>query len=934
MANRYWVGGTGTWSTATTNWSATSGGASGATAPSTADIAIFDSASNIAGSGASYVVTRTVTTGVLGLTMAKPSATSATVTLAGTAALPIGTSGILLTSAAEVVWTLSGVLTLSGTTAVCTTGGAVIASAVTVSTGAVVTMSGDFSTSSTITCTTTGIINPNSFTCKCSNLALGTTTTRTLAFGTGAFELTGTTSATYPSTGPGTWAAITGTPRVIMSGATTNTTRTLDASVLATASLFPQISITAGSGTSSIAGVSGAQVGNLIFSGYTGSATLTNFTIRENLTLSTGMTTSGAASFGGTAGSTQTLTTSGVSLATLTIAITGGGNLTLAQNTTVTGTTTLNSGTLLLSGYALTTGIFSSSNSNTRSVDFGTTGSITVTSPTGTTLNIATTTALTFANIGTIYAQPSGSGATLSIGSGLSTYPNIYIYAGNPITIGTLYCNNFVVDPTFASSITGGTVVAFGNIDTRTSNPSTLSISSTPNTAGTYSLQLGTASYSALTFAPTVVGVTAQLSGTPTATGGITLTGAGATTTFDLQNNVLTASNSTITINATSSMTLAMGTGYLVQSNSTTRTVLSVTAGANLTVTGSRRIDLQASGTGSRTVAIAGMTSANAFDVNVSRVTTSGSIGFGSSTVRNLNFTSIAGTSLSFTMLTATTLTVTGSLTMYTGMVTSIADSTALLKMSSPSGSYLVTTNAVQMPQTTFGSSGDAADWTLQDAFTGKVVSNKFGITLAGGILNTNNQTLNIGSFDASSGNVSTLNLGSSSVAMNRSTGSVSWNCSTSANLTVNSGTSTITFSGGLAAAVFTGGNKTWYNIVQSDSSVDLNILNSNTFNDIQNTATGTTQIRFESGTTQNLANFTANGSVGNILYLFPISGTTPYTLSKASGTINATYMRIKSCNATGGATWLAYYKNGNTNAGYNSGWIFSDGSDSFFDFF
>jgi hypothetical protein len=46
MALRYWVGGTGTWNTTSTaNWSATSGGASGASAPTSADNAIIDSAS-------------------------------------------------------------------------------------------------------------------------------------------------------------------------------------------------------------------------------------------------------------------------------------------------------------------------------------------------------------------------------------------------------------------------------------------------------------------------------------------------------------------------------------------------------------------------------------------------------------------------------------------------------------------------------------------------------------------------------------------------------------------------------------------------------------------------------------------------------------------------------------------------------------------------
>lgn len=49
MANRYWVGGSGTWdATNTTNWSATSGGAGGASVPGAADDAILDAASGAA----------------------------------------------------------------------------------------------------------------------------------------------------------------------------------------------------------------------------------------------------------------------------------------------------------------------------------------------------------------------------------------------------------------------------------------------------------------------------------------------------------------------------------------------------------------------------------------------------------------------------------------------------------------------------------------------------------------------------------------------------------------------------------------------------------------------------------------------------------------------------------------------------------------------
>lgn len=50
MANRYWVGGSGTWDgSSTTHWSATSGGSSGASAPTSTDDVFFDSNSGLSG---------------------------------------------------------------------------------------------------------------------------------------------------------------------------------------------------------------------------------------------------------------------------------------------------------------------------------------------------------------------------------------------------------------------------------------------------------------------------------------------------------------------------------------------------------------------------------------------------------------------------------------------------------------------------------------------------------------------------------------------------------------------------------------------------------------------------------------------------------------------------------------------------------------------
>ena len=69
MANRYWVGGSGTWNTSSTaNWSTTSGGASGASAPGISDVALFDanSGAGTATLGATVSVFRVTWSGYTG----------------------------------------------------------------------------------------------------------------------------------------------------------------------------------------------------------------------------------------------------------------------------------------------------------------------------------------------------------------------------------------------------------------------------------------------------------------------------------------------------------------------------------------------------------------------------------------------------------------------------------------------------------------------------------------------------------------------------------------------------------------------------------------------------------------------------------------------------------------------------------------------------
>lgn len=69
MANRYWVGGTGTWdTTSTANWSSASGGAPGASAPNAADVAFFDanSGTGVATLGEPVTCLRLTMTGYAG----------------------------------------------------------------------------------------------------------------------------------------------------------------------------------------------------------------------------------------------------------------------------------------------------------------------------------------------------------------------------------------------------------------------------------------------------------------------------------------------------------------------------------------------------------------------------------------------------------------------------------------------------------------------------------------------------------------------------------------------------------------------------------------------------------------------------------------------------------------------------------------------------
>ena len=310
MAARFWVtGGTGNWNS-TTNWAATSGGASGASVPGSSDTAALDASSG-----------------------------------AGTVTLDISP------------------------------------------------------TIQTLTCT--GF-------------------TGTLAFGTNTISLNSTGTI---FTGATTM-TVTGTPLIICTNATA-TTRTITPGIVTEAN---SISFRVTAGTGSMVFTAGS-VRDSDFTdgtnptGFAGNVTNTAVTIYGNFKASTGMTrTAGtqAYTFAATSG-TKTINTAGVTFDNpFTFNGVGGTwQIQAALTSGATRTCSLSNGTLDLASYTLTTGIFGSSNTNARTLAFGT-GKIVITGNNATVCTTNTGTNLTITGSKRVELSYSGSVGTRTI-SGATT---------------------------------------------------------------------------------------------------------------------------------------------------------------------------------------------------------------------------------------------------------------------------------------------------------------------------------------------------------------------------------------------------------------------------------------------------------------------------------------------------------------------------------
>jgi hypothetical protein len=175
--------------------------------------------------------------------------------------------------------------------------------------------------------------------------------------------------------------------------------------------------------------------------------------------------------------------------------------------------------------------------------------------------------------------------------------------------------------------------------------------------------------------------------------------------------------------------------------------------------------------------------------------------------------------------------------------------------------------------------------------FTGTININTPGgsVTLADALVTTSSISLDSGTFNAndknitavgistSNSNVRTFALGSGILTLT-SSGAV-WNVGIPTNLTV-TGTGTIKMTSA-SAKTFTGGGVNYSGItIDQAGAGTLTISGNNTFKDITNTygSTGATSIILNA-TTQTLSQFTATGTVGNVLTISGTSATSPASL-------------------------------------------------------
>jgi hypothetical protein len=950
MANRYWVGGTGTWDTTNTaNWSTSSGGAGGASAPTSADAVFFDASSD---SGTAYTVTAS---GGVCASISTTSASLTPLTITGSATASGATtfgqytiwSGLTLTltPAANMTFSFSG----SGTQIIGTN---------TINYNSNVTYTITFSPATGGSVTIRHFFNAGTAT----NQNLGST-----SFNVFVSLLGSTANVTHQGTYIDNLVVSAGT--FTMSGATTVSTVELSGGTLARSTFTLTITglfLSSGSSTRTLTGsatiVISASANVFIMTD------ATNFSLGAPTTLSlTNTTTTVKNLVGPTTGATASNTFS-ISLAAGAAGPFSIRNSFLDVSSSSTATKTLNnfartiygsfnsfganttyqSGTEVTTFAATTTGKTAAFPALTNSPDFpitfdGVGGAWTFTHGTGgTNSNVTVTTgSVTFSNNMTLNSISSNNSNTRTINiSGSSV---ITLKGSTPLNLGVTSPNLSMATNTSTITCDNASVTFYGggkafNNVSFLSSVNFIDIYGANTFAGTLSFPNRTVGYGEVIFNSNQTIGTAQLNHSSTSSTASARTRfrssnpkAGTTvllsvTTFT---NVIDCDFAGIGITGTGLIVSGTNRGGDLGFNSniafpTAKTVYLV-SGTSGSVSWNSNVWATSSGGAAANANYplaqdTGWIDDNSFTGTSTIVVTANSnnlVAF-----PTVDFTSLSIDPVTFSI---TNPEFYGGIALASPVTLALSGTAYFL---GPAASRSISTSGKTWDVDTQvilngGTLAPAAAFTQSSDKT-------FSLLL--GTLNTSNFVVTFGTLDLNSAvGTRTISFGSSSVIIL----TAFYGAPLGSGLIINPGTSTIALGAGGTGATFNGASRTYNNITVNAASVSSFINGSNTFNNVIRGPYGVvggpkTTYVFEAGSTQTITgSFLTGGALGANSQLAIRSSVpgTRFNLSKTSGTNSVLRTDIQDSNATGGAVWQAYFSNDNVNSGNNLGWDFGNQS-------
>lgn len=775
MADRYWRGGAGTWdASTTTNWSATSGGAGGASAPTSADNVFFNSASN----ATAYAVTVGTNAVCADISIVGPASGNVTITSAATSVINVygswtsAATGVAFTSASGSV--LNFLATTTGKTITTNNISLGIISVIFNGVG------GGWTLGSAFTVVTQG------------------TTILAGAFSTGNFSFTG---AAVNSSGTGVRSVTLGTSTFVLTGTNawvfTTTTNLTFSGASAT--------INCNGATPSFLG-GGFTYGTVNFT----SVTIGTVTVSGNNTFGTlaftSRTTDGNASIavGNSFTVTGTLTIGVANTAVRRFFIRGG-----TQGTNYTLTVGTIAALSDIEFRDITAAGASGTWSGTRLGDCGHNSNITFATPKTVYWNLAGA-----QNISAIAWCTSADGGTTLSAPSVTNWPlpqDTAVFNNVGSVTGTIAINfgwnlgTINVQKTGAMTISNGTFAPFfyGSV--------TLQSATVTTGTGTWNYAMygvtSTFTSNGATFTPPLV-ITAPTGTLTLGSSYISASTATVTlTTGTLNLNSFTLTTGLFSSTAAGTRTLAFGTGNITLTgfSNTASAVLAIfntTTVNGMTITGTPVLNATGSSTqvtATRQVIIGAHPEAQAISVNINP---------GNSSVDILRLATTAGAfkNLIFSNTFTGTIHIGNSILIYgdldIGGATSylLSASTSLITFAATSGTQNINFRSLEFGTAAiadgiiFGQTGSTATYVLTSGFT-PLPTATINVSLTAGTLDLNNTTLTASTFNSNNTNTRTIAFGSSGLIVTIGLNVYVWNTLTATSLTI-TGTSRVEVSG------------------------------------------------------------------------------------------------------------------------------------------